>query len=225
MVVVTEPLPATLEPVVLPGFDSATVYCSGPSTRPSLIAPRLMTRLHRAAGAGVGQRAGAGIEAQIGAAGDRRGHRRREVRMVSAGGADIGERQMDGRRLARLQRAGQVHRVARRAALGDAGVAADRPGRRVGVVDGGGHRAAAAHTLAPVVLPGLDRQTVYCSGPSTRPSSIAARLMTRLASGCRCRCRSACRCRHRSSDRCGRRSPPSPPPRSPHSQRWWCCYR
>ena len=76
MVVVTEPLPATLEPVVLPGLDSATVYCSGPSTRPSLIAARLMTRLHRAAGAGVGQRAGAGIEAQIGAADDRRGHRR-----------------------------------------------------------------------------------------------------------------------------------------------------
>ena len=44
MVVVTEPLPATLEPVVLPGFDRLTVYCSGPSTRLSLIAARLMTR-------------------------------------------------------------------------------------------------------------------------------------------------------------------------------------
>ena len=184
MVVVTDPLPATLRAGGAARVGQATVYCSGPSTRPSLIAARLMTRSgHRAAGAGVGQRAGAGIEAQIGAAADRRGHRRREVRMVGAGGADIGERQIDGRRLARLQRAGQVHRVARRAALGDAGVAAERPGRRVGVVDGGGDRSAAAHTLEPVVLPGLDSATVYCSGPSTRLSLIAARLMTRSGIG------------------------------------------
>ena len=35
------------------------------------------------------------------------------VRMVSAGGGAVGQRQIDRRRLARLQRAGQVHRVAR----------------------------------------------------------------------------------------------------------------
>src|SRR5262245_3408707 len=44
MVVITDPLPATLAPVVLPGLDRLTVYCSGPSTRPSFAAPRLITR-------------------------------------------------------------------------------------------------------------------------------------------------------------------------------------
>src|ERR1041385_4668331 len=44
MVVMTDPLPATLAPVVLPGFDRPTEYVSGPSTRPSLIAARLMTK-------------------------------------------------------------------------------------------------------------------------------------------------------------------------------------
>ena len=69
MVVVTDPLPTTLAPVVLPGLDRLTVYCSGPSTRASLVAARADHQVgHRAAGAGVGQRAGAGIEAQIGAA-------------------------------------------------------------------------------------------------------------------------------------------------------------
>ena len=93
---------------------------------------------HRAAGAGVGQRAGAGIEAQVGAPADCCVHRRHEVRMVAAGGADIGQRQMHGRRLVRLQRAGQVHRVVRVGPFVDVVGAGDRPGRGVAIGDGGG---------------------------------------------------------------------------------------
>ena len=44
MVVVTEPVPTTLAPVVLPGLDRLTVYRSLPSTRLSLTAPRLIVR-------------------------------------------------------------------------------------------------------------------------------------------------------------------------------------
>ena len=84
---------------------------------------------HRVAVAGVGQLAGAGIEAQIGACADRRSYRRCKVCIVGAGGADVGNCQVNGSGLARLQRAVQMQRVVRRVAFGDRWIAADRPGR------------------------------------------------------------------------------------------------
>ena len=87
MVVWTDPLPATLAPVVLPGLDSADRILFVALHQAVVDRSQADHQVgHRAAGAGVGQRAGAGIEAQIGARADRRVHRRREARMVGAGG-------------------------------------------------------------------------------------------------------------------------------------------
>ena len=87
--------------------------------QPSSTAPKLMTRSlidPAVRAAGVGQRAGCQrAEAQAGAlyAVTAASTAATKSRVVGAGGGAVGESQMDRRRLARLQRAGQVHRVAR----------------------------------------------------------------------------------------------------------------
>ena len=190
--------------------------------QPSFTAPKLMTRSVIPASCpchpGEGQRSPRAqrAEAQVGRAVRRspQPHRRREVRMVGAGGGAVGERQMDRRRLARLQRAGQVHRVARRAAFGDARVAPERPGRRVGVGDGGGDSIRCpGRDSAPSCCPGCSALTVYFSGPSTKPSLTAPRLMTRSvigAAGAGVGQRAGAGIEAQIGAR--RRSPPSPPP-------------
>ena len=78
---------------------------------------------HRVAVAGVGERGA--VEAQIEPAVDRRIHRGHEVRIVRAGGVEVGEAHINRRRFARLQCAGQTHSVARRPALDRDRIAAD----------------------------------------------------------------------------------------------------